>query len=492
MTGSAVWPPETERIRQTNRKAKVDASEGPPRQLANCRVSIVIAARNNGSYLAEAIDSALSQTVRCEVIYADDCSFDHSLEIARRYEPRVVVVPWESHTGVCETRNRGAETACGDYLVFLDGDDVMPPDFVEEHLQAMGEETPFVYGPARGFGDHCGFWDAPEWETSDLWRQNFVNTSALWNRLAFEASGRWRDGIKTMWDWDLALRGARLGTPRRSDAVLNYRQHAESWSANNREKTHEQYILLMPEVRRMNARLNVGAVISGRVANLFPRWMSAVTQAVRQVDTVEPVELVLLDNSDHPDTHAMLRTTADRYYSTFETIRIVPHPAKIYFKGERDRRNKTARFMADAYNRLRQEMRGDVHWLIEDDILVPLEAGLKLFDTLISGAWPPHAVSGCYRNRHLPTHLVGGFFDDNCPREFQVLPDGPTPVDFCGTGCLMFWAPRTPKFWDSHYRGIPAHDWNWCLRLKERGGTVVMHPAVCCGHAVDENTVIDA
>ena len=134
--------------------------------------------------------------------------------------------------------------------------------------------------------------------------------------------------------------------------------------------------------------------------------------------------------------------------------------------------------MADSYNRLRTEARGDIHWLIEDDVLVPLQAGIELFEQLTTGWTPPHAVSGCYRNRHVPTQYVGGWFNGERAEELQELPDGPFSVDFCGTGCLMYWAPRTPRFWDSHFRGIPAHDWEWCMRLNQLGGTVLMVDSV--------------
>lgn len=490
MSGSAVLSG-LARDGQVRRPSYLASEAALPAQATGGSVSIVIAARNNAAYLATAVESALGQTVPCEVVYADDSSIDESVAIARRYEPAgLVILPSHTHAGVCETRNRGARAARGDYLVFLDGDDVLPPDFVQQHLRAVRPDAPFVYGPARAFGEFSLLWDAPDWESGDLWAQNFVNTSALWRRLAFEASGRWRDGVKTMWDWDLALRGARLGTPRRSSAVLNYRQHNGSWSAAIREKHEDQQDRLFPRVRRLNARLSVASVVSGRVAALFPRWMSAVAQAVALTPTDEPVELVLLDNTGDPHARTRMREEAQRYGTTFETIRVLAHPGRIRCESETDRRNNTARFMADACNRLRAELRGDVHWLIEDDILVPLQAGVELFEQLTSGRRPPHAVSGCYRNRHLPEQYVGGWFQDGRPEEFGELPEGPFAVDFCGTGCLMYWAARTPRFWDSHCRGIPAHDWEWCLRLQEQGGTVVMLPAVRCGHAADVEHVI--
>jgi Glycosyl transferase family 2 len=491
MSGPAVLPPPGQGVAAVQQVNPRRGNGVPIGGTNSSSVSIVIAARNNGPFLAVAIESALRQTVPCEVIYADDCSIDNSIELARRYEAAGVrIVFADVHAGVCEIRNRGARLARGDYLLFLDGDDVLSPDFVERHLRAMRPDVPFVYGPAQAFGEFSCLWEAPEWECSDLWRHNFVNTSALWSRLAFEASGRWRDGIMTMWDWDLALRGARLGTPRRSDAVLSYRQHATSWSASIRTKHQDQQEHLLPRVRRMNARLSVGSIVSGRVLKLFPRWMSAVAQAVRLIGTSEPVELVLLDNTTDAAARRLMRTEAERYAETFETIRVLPHPGRIRASCESERRDQTARFMAGACNRLRMELRGDIHWFIEDDILVPLEGGRALFHALTDGWSPPHAVSGCYRSRHVPTQYVGGWMENGRPPELRQLPAEAVSVDVCGTGCLMYWSARTPRFWDSHFRGIAAHDWEWCMRLKDNGGTLLMLPTVRCGHAVDAETVI--
>tara|TARA_R110002111_G_scaffold227346_2_gene288953 strand:+ start:89768 stop:91234 length:1467 start_codon:yes stop_codon:yes gene_type:complete len=479
MVGNALWPnPEKQNHHQ------VDSSRTPKTKVCEKQVSIVIAARNNASFLAEAIESAFDQSVPCEVIYSDDCSFDDSLAIANRYlDQGLIVIGAPYHSGVCDTRNRGASRANGNYLLFLDGDDILPPDYVKKHLEAITPATPFVYGGAEAFGNFDTLWEAPDWTAGQLWQRNFVNTSALWNRLAFETAGRWRNKINTMWDWDLALRGARLGTPIHSKAILKYRQHSDSWSANIQTKYEKRQEVLLPQMRQICSRFSVGSIISGRLADFFPQWMSAVAQSVKLINSQEPVELVLLDNSNNPETLELMRSETNRYLNTFASIRIMPYPASFHFSNEKERRNQVAQFMAQACNQLRQEMRGDIHWLIEDDILVPLEAGVNLMKNLTADWIPPNAVSGCYRNRHVETQFVGGHFDDyHIVNAFSEIGTETCTVDYCGTGCLMFWKDRTPGYWDSHYQGVPAHDWQWCARIKQSRGKILMLPSVRCGH----------
>ena len=102
------------------------------------------------------------------------------------------------------------------------------------------------------------------------------------------------------------------------------------------------------------------------------------------------------------EVRALMRSESDRYAATFETVRILRHPCRIRHNGESDRRDKTARFLADACNRIRSELQGDIHWLIEDDILVPLEGGTQLFSTLTADWVPcgeprPMAADRCSR-----------------------------------------------------------------------------------------------
>jgi len=462
---------------------------------ADSRVSIIIAARNNGCYLAEALASAFSQTVPCEVIYADDASIDDSVDIARKWLPAgLVLLPADLHQGVCATRNRGAQIARGDLFVFLDGDDRLPPDFVARHLAAITPDAPFVYGPAKAFGDGPqarSFWSVPPWSDYDRWVCNTVNTSAMYARWAFAAAGGWSDRVPTMWDWDLALRAARFGTPRASTATLDYRQHAASWSARIAEKdsARAHYLAI---VRRRNARLAVGTILSGRLPELFREWLDAVAMSVRRVETSELPALVLLDHSRDPEYRRRVEQELSRYGDTFGLMRVVDHPVEFAWTTERDRRDQVATFLAGAYSRLARLLGSDVQWFIEDDVIVPLDAGETLWQALTAGAQPPHGISGCYRNRHQPQRYVGGWWRNDRAEEPTVIAGNDAepllPVDFVGTGCLMTWPSRTPAWTESHIRGIPAHDWAWSAAVKARRGSLFFHPQVRCVHVADEQT----
>lgn len=116
------------------------------------RVSIIIPSFNQAEYLREAIESALAQSVPCEIICVDDGSTDNSLEIARSYEPKIQVIS-QSNKGLASARNTGIMNARGDYVLPLDADDVLDPNCVWEILWYAKETGADIIGPSlKTFG----------------------------------------------------------------------------------------------------------------------------------------------------------------------------------------------------------------------------------------------------------------------------------------------------------------------------------------------------
>jgi glycosyltransferase involved in cell wall biosynthesis len=104
-------------------------------------VSIVIPAFNQGRFLQQAIESALSQThTALEVIVVDDGSTDETVEVCARLaaDSRVRVIQ-QRNQGVGAARNRGARAASGDYLCFLDADDFYHHEKVELQARLLDE-----------------------------------------------------------------------------------------------------------------------------------------------------------------------------------------------------------------------------------------------------------------------------------------------------------------------------------------------------------------
>jgi len=96
--------------------------------MLNIRFSIIITCYNQLDFIQDAIDSALAQKHSSkEIIVVDDASNDGSHERLQQYGPSIHLLRSLSNVGAPEARNRGAARAAGEYLVFLDGDDLLQP-----------------------------------------------------------------------------------------------------------------------------------------------------------------------------------------------------------------------------------------------------------------------------------------------------------------------------------------------------------------------------
>ena len=101
-------------------------------------VSILIPAYNAEDWIAETIQSALAQTwVRKEIIVVDDGSSDQTLAIARRFASSGVSVVAKLNEGAAATRNVAFTHSRGDYIQWLDADDLLSPDKLEWQMKEV-------------------------------------------------------------------------------------------------------------------------------------------------------------------------------------------------------------------------------------------------------------------------------------------------------------------------------------------------------------------
>jgi len=103
-------------------------------------VSVVIPTRNRGAVIADTVDAALGQNgVEVEVLVVDDGSTDGTWEwlSSRASDPRLRPLRHDANRGVAAARNTGIVEASGDWLAFLDDDDLWSPDKLASQLDAM-------------------------------------------------------------------------------------------------------------------------------------------------------------------------------------------------------------------------------------------------------------------------------------------------------------------------------------------------------------------
>lgn len=112
-------------------------------------VTIVIPTFNRSNYVQEAIDSALSQTYKCDIVVCDHGSTDDTPEIMKKYGDKILYVRKEEDFGPHFCWLDGVLHAKTEYVKILFDDDLMDPTFVEKTLSLMREDVSCVITNAK-------------------------------------------------------------------------------------------------------------------------------------------------------------------------------------------------------------------------------------------------------------------------------------------------------------------------------------------------------
>jgi glycosyltransferase involved in cell wall biosynthesis len=105
-------------------------------------VSIVIPAYNAQEYISDTLRSAIAQTwSRKEILVVDDGSKDHTLDVARQFESSCVTVITQENQGAAAARNKALSLSQGDYIQYLDADDLLAPDKLTRQIEAARDSA---------------------------------------------------------------------------------------------------------------------------------------------------------------------------------------------------------------------------------------------------------------------------------------------------------------------------------------------------------------
>ena len=169
-------------------------------------ISVIVPIHNRERYLHKCVDSILNQTFEdFELILVDDCSTDSTFQICEDYKSkdnRVRVIKNETNLGSSLARKVGLDNSNGKYISFIDSDDWVEPNFLQEMYSIivygydMIRSDVFKYGPDSNF-IHCKFPDfTDEFITnfSNLTRGyvtifNILATKELYDKIEFPRFG---------------------------------------------------------------------------------------------------------------------------------------------------------------------------------------------------------------------------------------------------------------------------------------------------------------
>jgi glycosyltransferase involved in cell wall biosynthesis len=170
-------------------------------------VSILIPAYNAEQWIEDTIQSALQQTwAKNEIIIVDDGSKDQTLAVAQRFASKGVFVTTQINQGAAAARNKAFSICQGDYIQWLDADDLLAPDKIEKQLETAADGCSkktlfssawgsFAYRTSKAAFSPTTLWcdlSPVEWLVRKIGQDLSIQTMAwLVSRELTEAAGPW-------------------------------------------------------------------------------------------------------------------------------------------------------------------------------------------------------------------------------------------------------------------------------------------------------------
>ncbi len=224
--------------------------------LRHPRVSVIVPVYNGAAHIVETVESVLAQTYTdLELIVVDDGSTDGTAELLRPYRGQIRLVQQENQ-GVSAARNHGLRLALGDFVLFLDGDDILYRDKLKQQVALL--EADHLLGAVHSgwrLVDEYGRplrnirpWQQvpeltlPAWLQ---WKPVFLG-AMLFRRSWLQRIDGFRTDLRQAEDTDFLLRLALAGCPMGwlKRITIDYRQHGLGVTRNGRRQAKDMFTVL--------------------------------------------------------------------------------------------------------------------------------------------------------------------------------------------------------------------------------------------------------
>lgn len=249
-------------------------------------ISIIIPLYNGERFIAQTLESVLGQTYpNLEIIVVDDCSSDNSCDIVRHYgvhDPRLRLIQSETNFGgPARPRNIGIENASGEFITFVDADDVWKPHKLQTQLDFLltHPHIDMVYTPAEIIDEHgtpspvrkqrlASFLSLLMSPKNAIIYGNFININTLMIRQPLSNRFIEDSRLVAIEDWMFHIFNfqAEIKAESLEEPLIYYRIHSASISNRNSDKSYRK-IFYMLAVLFVESRISFGHFCLANILN---------------------------------------------------------------------------------------------------------------------------------------------------------------------------------------------------------------------------------
>lgn len=198
-------------------------------------VSIIIPSFNREKYILETLKCVQSVHYdNFECVIVDNTSTDNSVNLIRefiRLDSRFKLIT-ENENIISSSRNRAIRASSGKYILPLDSDDLIHPDYVGEAVKILEAkpDVAIVTCDAAFFGSKRGKWKLPEYEFSKFIINNSLHNSSFFRRVDFDRADGYKVELIVRQDWEFWINILKTGqrVVRIPKTYFFYRKHKDS------------------------------------------------------------------------------------------------------------------------------------------------------------------------------------------------------------------------------------------------------------------------
>ncbi len=247
-------------------------------------VSVIIPVFNRQDYVAETIESVINQTYNnIEIVIINDGSTDNSEEIIRSFAahyPKKINLINQQNQGQVKARNNGLKVARGEFIAFLDSDDVWLPEKIEKQIHLFENEVGLVYSGVQYIdalgkvigGELCDQSIRGSVYEKLLVKNRMTGGTVVVKNEALKKVGLFDETLKAAENWDLWIRIAKFYELDFVDeTLLKYRKHSDNMSGNNNLMLDATYNILEKHCLNSGVEEVTGEACKVATANYYYR-----------------------------------------------------------------------------------------------------------------------------------------------------------------------------------------------------------------------------